>query len=185
MDRTVDRRPSRDDVVVRTAVDEDVAELSALAQLVWSHTFGTNFTAADVGNHVFSTRSEAYFHSALQERYVLVAEAQGRLVGYVQFGPVSIPEVHGGPDDRSLNRLYVDTELHGRGIGRRLLLTALSHPELATAPYVFLRVWERNERAVSLYAQAGFRNVGTTRFAIGSAPAEDLVMRLDRRQTSA
>lgn len=131
-------------------------------------------------------RSEAFFAAALDERSTLVAEdGRGALVGYVQFGDVSIPEVDARVGDQSLRRLYVETELHGCGLGRALLEAALRHPRLAEANRIFLQVWEENLRAVRLYESVGFKRIGTTRFTIGSEEMEDLVMVLRRRSSAA
>lgn len=102
-------------------------------------------------------------------------------MGYVQFGDVDIPEVEVQPGDQELHRIYVETAMHGQGLGRQLMDAALGHPRLADAPRIYLTVWEQNERAVRLYESLGFENVGTTTVTIGSTEVgQDLVMLLDR-----
>jgi ribosomal protein S18 acetylase RimI-like enzyme len=98
----------------------------------------------------------------------------------VQLGDMTIPEVKPQPGDQALHRLYVDPDLQGRGLGRRLLQAALYHPRLANASRVFLTVWAENERAVSLYESYGFRTNGTTTFTVGATEMEDVVMVLTR-----
>ena len=155
--------------------------LSGLASRTWSSAFGASVGADDEAAELADGRSEAYFRCALRTRTILVAaDDEGALLGYVQLGEVDIPEVEDRPGDAALQRLYVDTGLQGRGLGRALLEAALRHPRLAGASRVFLTVWEQNERAVRLYERAGFRVVGTTRFTIGSQVAEDLVMLRER-----
>jgi ribosomal protein S18 acetylase RimI-like enzyme len=105
-------------------------------------------------------------------------------VGYVQFGDVGIPEVEVRPGDRGLQRLYVETALQGRGLGRRLLEAGLRHPRLAEAERIFLQVWDRNERAVRLYESFGFRKTGTTTFKVGGEVMQDVVMVLESRRTT-
>jgi ribosomal protein S18 acetylase RimI-like enzyme len=112
----------------------------------------------------------------LGKNTILVAEANGELRGYVQFGDVDIAEVDVRPGDQELQRLYVDAGLHGTGVGRRLLEEALRHPRLATARRIYLQAWDQNERALRLYESVGFRIVGTTRFILGTEEVEDLVM---------
>ena len=155
-------------MIVRPARPSDVAALAGLAQRSWLDAFGSSVSAEDAAEEAAS-RSEEYFAAALFEQTILVAELDGVLAGYVQF------------DDSELQRLYVETELHGRGVGRALLTAALEHPRLADAPRIHLQVWEQNERAVRLYESAGFRRAGTKTFTIGSDEVvEDLVMVLDR-----
>jgi ribosomal protein S18 acetylase RimI-like enzyme len=165
---------------IRPATSSDVPALSELARRTWSDAFGSGLSPDDEAVELEQARSEAYFADALGKQTILIAEGDGRLLGYVQFGDVEIPEVDVRPGDRGLHRLYVETEVQGRGLGRRLIAAALEHPRLAEASRIFVQVWERNERAVRLYESLGFHTVGTTRFAIGSEPMEDLVMLRER-----
>jgi ribosomal protein S18 acetylase RimI-like enzyme len=142
----------------------DLPALAALAARTWSDAFGASVSPEDEATELAERRSEAFLAMTSDERTTLVAEVEGELVGYVQVG------------DGRLHRLYVESALQGQGIGRRLLEAALRHPRLAAATEVVLHVWEENERAVRLYESAGFERVGTTRFAVGAAELEDLVM---------
>jgi len=169
-----------DALLIRPAQTGDVRALSALAKRTWSAEFGSSLSPDDEVVELEETRSEAYFSNALPEKTILVAEANGALLGYVQFGDVEIPEVDARPGDQGLQRLYVETALQGCGLGRRLMNAALQHPRLAEARRIFLQVWDENERAVRLYESLGFQKVGTTTFTIGSEVMEDLVMVLDR-----
>jgi ribosomal protein S18 acetylase RimI-like enzyme len=142
----------------------DIPALAALAARTWSDAFGNGVSPEDEAAELAEGRSEAFFAATRTERTTLVAEVDGELVGYVQFG------------DANLHRLYVATALHGRGLGRRLLVAALEHPRLASAIRIFVQVWEENARALRLYESAGFERIGTTRFTIGSEEMEDLVL---------
>jgi ribosomal protein S18 acetylase RimI-like enzyme len=165
---------------IRPAASSDLPALSELAKRTWSDAFGDGVGADDEAAELDEARSEAYFADALREKTILVAESDGALLGYVQFGDVEIPEIRAQPGDQALERVYVDTALQGRGLGQRLVQAALQHPRLAEAERIFLQVWDENERAVCLYESLGFRKVGTTTFTIGSEVMEDLVMLLDR-----
>jgi len=166
--------------VIRPATEADVTALAPLAARTWLDAFGGSLTPEAAAAEAETGRSEQRFREALRQRTILVAEQDGALVGYVELGDVDIREAGAGPEDGELHRLYVETALHGRGIGRALLDAALAHPRLARAPRVFLQVWDENERAVNLYERAGFRRVGTTRFALGSEVVEDAVYVLER-----
>jgi ribosomal protein S18 acetylase RimI-like enzyme len=173
-------------VRIRPVAETDLPSLSELAKRTWLDAFGASVSADDAAAEVENTRSEGYFRSALRVDTILVAEIDGKLVGYVKFGDVRIPEVDAKPDDQGLHRVYVETGLHGRSIGRELVRAALSHPRLQAAPRVYLQVWERNRNAVALYESFGFRTVGTTRVVIGASEVgEDLVLVLVRGDATA
>jgi diamine N-acetyltransferase len=158
-----------------------VPALSALAKRTWSDDFGEGVCREDEETELEEGRSENYFVEALREMVILVAEQDGVLLGYVQLGDVGIAEVEVQPGDRGLHRLYVETNLQGQGVGRRLLEAALWHPWLAEARRIFLQVWEENDRAVRLYESLGFQRFGTTTFTVGTEAMEDLAMVLDKR----
>jgi ribosomal protein S18 acetylase RimI-like enzyme len=164
------------DMTIRGARVNDIPALSALAKRTWSDAFGASLSAEDEAIELEKKRSESYFAASLGKNTILVAEANGELRGYVQFGDVDIAEVDVQPGDQELQRLYVDAGLHGTGVGRRLLEEALRHPRLATARRIYLQAWDQNERALRLYESVGFRIVGTTRFILGTEEVEDLVM---------
>lgn len=165
---------------IRAAESVDVPALSALARRTWADAFGSSLSPDQLSTELDETRSEDYFRAALRADTILVAELDGKLVGYVQFGDVTIPEVDAQPGDRGLHRVYVETELQGRGIGRALTEAALAHPRLEGAERIYLTVWEENEPARRLYESLGFRTVGTTRFTLAGEAVEDLVLVLDR-----
>jgi len=169
---------------IRPAEAGDGPARSKLAERTWSDAFGGGVGSADRAAELEQTRSESYFAEALRTKTILVAEQDGALVGYVQFGDVSIPEVDSRPGDQALQRLYVDTPLQGRGLGRKLMEAALRHPRLANAKRIFLQVWDENEPAVGLYEGFGFRRVGTTTFTVGWEVMEDAVLLLDRSESS-
>lgn len=166
---------------IRPVTEADLPPLADLARRTWLDAFGDSVSADDAAAEAEDTRSEEYFRAALRTDTILVAEADGQLVGYVKFGEVEIPEVDAEPGDGGLHRVYVETAQHGRGIGRELVHAALSHPRLQAAPRVYLQVWEENRTAVGLYESLGFRTVGTTRVTIGTNEVgDDLVMVLER-----
>jgi diamine N-acetyltransferase len=168
------------EMTIRPAEEADIPALSTLARRTWADAFGSSLSPEQLAAELDETRSEEYFRAALVEHTILVAELDGDLVGYVQFGDVTIPEVDARPGDRGLHRVYVANELQGRGIGRALMDAALSHPRLADAEQIYLAVWDANEPALRLYANLGFRAVGTTRLTLGGEAVEDLVLVLDR-----
>ena len=169
---------------MRPAGPEDAAALAALATRLRSAARARRRSPRARGPYLQTGRSPAYFRRVLGERTILVAVAEAQLVGYAQFGPVTLREVRPDTSNRALNRLHVATSLEGRGIGRRLMHAALSHPELAGAPRIFVRVSEQNERALALYAHLGFRRAAAGYFTTGAAPPGDLVMVLDRREAA-
>lgn len=86
---------------------------------------------------------------------MLVAEVDGRIVGYGYVGPGDDPKVG------DLYALFVAPDAHGTGVAQRLLAASLA--ELAAMGFDRYLLWvhERNERAIRFYERAGWIHDGT------------------------
>jgi diamine N-acetyltransferase len=169
-------------VIIRPAWRDDLAALSALARQTYADAFGHSFSAPDLAAHLESGLADDYFRQAFEEDVFLVAEAEGRLVGFVQFGPLRISVPAPTTPDQELRRIYVHAGFQNRGIGRRLLDTALDFPQLRTAANIYLDVWEQNREARRLYERHGFEVIGAHGLATASGTAEDQDLIMIRRQ---
>lgn len=88
---------------------------------------------------------------------VLVAEEEGRVVGYTYAGMEGLDYMALRGPAGALYDIVVDPGARGRGIGRRLLNATLAFLRSRGAPRVVLSTAEGNEAAQRLFAGAGFR----------------------------
>ncbi|KUO05979.1 GNAT family N-acetyltransferase [Streptomyces caeruleatus] len=88
----------------------------------------------------------------------LVAERDGRVVGWACHGPYRDGEVR--TEDAELYAIYVDPGQYGHGIGRSLLQESLRRCTTAGHPRMLLWVLKGNARARRFYERAGFRPDG-------------------------
>lgn len=96
-------------------------------------------------------------------------------VGYLHLAPADLP-VPTGPKDIEIKRIYVLSRLHGSGLGRRLIETALDHARDTGRSNVVLGVYKGNERALAFYGRAGFEALGEREFDVGGRVYCDWVM---------
>ncbi len=165
------------DIAIRQLLAADVVALSALAARTYANAFGHSMTAAELAAQIGETRSERYFHRAMDEDTILVAIRGQEIVGYVQLSSVQIPIADASLSDVELHAIYVAPELQGQGIGTVLMAAALAHPRLKAAHNVYLDVWDENHRALRLYERYGFRVVGRRDVVVASRViGSDLVM---------
>ena len=147
-----------------------------------SAAFGHSFTPEDLAAHLANNLAPANIARFIAEDVVLVAEAGGRLVGFVQFGTAGPEYAPQSSRDQELRRLYVRAESQNQGAGTLLMQAALAHPQLRHAPAIYLDVWEHNQGAQRFYRRHGFEVIGTRQFEVesGAETSLDLIMARDR-----
>jgi phosphinothricin acetyltransferase len=114
----------------------------------------------DAGQASFETTAPewAAFDAGRLPAHRLVAELDGRVVGWVAVSPVSARPVYAGVVEHSV---YVDPDRRGVGIGRRLLAALIDSTEAAGVWTIQSGVFPENAASLALHRAAGFRTVGT------------------------
>lgn len=87
----------------------------------------------------------------------LVAEAEGRVVGWAALAPVSGRCVYDGVAEASV---YVAEEARGQGLGTRLLEALVEASEEAGYWTLEAGILPENEASLRLFEKCGFRRVG-------------------------
>lgn len=110
-------------------------------------------------------------------RTCLLAEQDGRLVGYavIMDGAAHDSVVADHPIE--VERFYVDHAWHGRGIAGALMAAIIRVATACGGDALWLGVWERNARAIRFYRKWGFERVGAQTFQLGADCQQDDVMR--------
>lgn len=82
-------------------------------------------------------------------------------------------------DDKTLEieRIYVLQRYHGKKVGQLLYDKAIQIAGGIGANYVWLGVWEKNERAISFYKKNGFVDFDKHTFWLGNDEQTDLMMK--------
>jgi GNAT superfamily N-acetyltransferase len=93
---------------------------------------------------------------------MLVAEERGELVGYAKLHIGPAPDCVCGESSIELVRMYLAPAWYGRGIGDELMTHCFGVAHARDCDVVWLKVWDRNERARAFYQRWGFRAVGAT-----------------------
>ncbi len=96
--------------------------------------------------------TEQLFSDGLERHLCLVAENAQQIVGFavVQFIV----------DEASLLNIAVDPKQQKQGIGRLLLDEVITQATIEKMTTVFLEVRASNQRAITMYQQAGFNEMG-------------------------
>jgi len=79
------------------------------------------------------------------------------------------------PHAVELQRFYADRSVRGTGLALRLMRHAFHAARELGGRQVWLGVWEHNTRAMAFYRKAGFAEIGSTHYVVGSDRQNDRV----------
>jgi diamine N-acetyltransferase len=165
-------------ITTRRARPEDAAPLAAFAARLFHQTYDAFNTPENMRAYVAENFAPERVAAELGDPDIRVrlAEAEGRLAGYMYLRCGPAPECVPAAAPIELGRVYVDAPWQGRGLAARLLDESLREAREWGGDALWLAVWQRNERAIRFYRKHGFEVVGTQPFRLGEELQDDYLM---------
>ncbi len=102
-----------------------------------------------------------------------------KLAGYLKLNEASAQTDVNDKQSLEIERIYVSKEFQGQGLGSYLMDRAIKIANQQKKLYVWLGVWEKNEKAIYFYKKNGFYEIGTHSFFMGEDEQTDYIMRKD------
>jgi ribosomal protein S18 acetylase RimI-like enzyme len=134
------------------ATDADLPAVAELAGVIWRKHYPGIITAEQIEYML----SLGYSHAALRRFIVeagaglVLAYAGGRLAGFAAYYRPDHPA------ELKLDKLYVQQDHHGQGIGSRLIARVESAASRQGRPTLILNVNKNNAKAIRAYERNGF-----------------------------
>lgn len=171
-------------MIVRPARPDEAEALARLATVTLRAAFERDIPAAHLEPYLASSFAPASAAAELSDPRVrlLVAEDAGGIGGYakLQLGPA--PDPVRAACAIELVRMYLLPAWYGRGAGNELMTRSLGEARSLACDVLWLKVWDRNERARRFYARWGLREIGATSLAlVPGVAASTLGMRIMAR----
>lgn len=168
---------------IRLGLPADAAMLAEFAARNFRDAFAADNRPEDIELHLAGSYSPEKQLAELVDPNIttLLAEVDGQLAGYAQVRSDPVPPCVWGPAPIELGRFYVDRPWHGRGVAQALMQAVVDAAVRRGAETLWLGVWERNARGRAFYQKAGFVDVGSQTFTLGTDVQFDRVLALDLR----
>ena len=148
---------------------DDLAILQALSRQTYDVTFRHMNTPENMTAYLddaFGTdRLRGELANEDSDFYFLYAG--GALAGYLKLNERAAQTDLGDPASLELERIYVTREFQGKGLGGALMGKALATARQRGKTFVWLGVWEKNEKAIGFYIKNGFYEIGRHSFVMG------------------
>lgn len=142
-----------------TIRDAQVDDLEAIFD-IYNHEVLQGTATFDTEPRV-AGRDDGWLTERNRKRHpVIVAEIEGRVVGWASLNPWSSRGAYARTVEGSV---YAHRDFRGRGVGRTLLAALIERAREAALGVVLARIAEANEPSVRLCERFGFERIGTQR----------------------
>ena len=165
-------------IAVRHASIADFKMLASLGRRAFQEAFGQYNDPGDMQAYLDLAFDPERIQHQLQDPSViyLVADYHGEPVGYTKMVRDSKSKDVPSTKQIQLERIYALDAYIGKKIGKTMMLYALDLVRREGYDYMWLSVWQQNDRAIKFYKDFGFEIIGVKQFIIGDAVNDDYVM---------
>ena len=166
---------------LRTASIKDVALIADFARQTFETAFGPDNDPEDMHAYLDACFTNDQINKELENPGIayLLAYADNQVVGYVKLEAGPPPDYDAALKPVQLSRIYVASNLLGKGVGTQLMQLTLQECRQLGYESVWLGVWDQNLRAQKFYRRCGYKKIGKKSFILGSDTQVDTVYLLD------
>jgi diamine N-acetyltransferase len=141
----------------------------------------TAFTAEKL-EHEFNTEGVLFY--VITKEYDFTDDTE-TIAGFLKLNIASFPDsttvfhtdfTYKKQDLLEIERIYVDTPFHGKGIAQLLMQHTEAVARENNCLHIWLGVWSENAKAIRFYEKMGFTKFGQHIFTIGTDDQTDFLM---------
>jgi len=108
-----------------------------------------------------------------------LARINDEVVGYLKLNSENAQTENISKDSLEIERIYVLKKYHGFKVGLKLLDTAVTKAKELQKKFIWLGVWEKNEKAIYFYKKNSFVQFDTHIFKLGDDDQNDFLFKLN------
>ncbi len=161
--------------------------LSEIEQLreISIETFVETFKETNTQNNLQQFLNEAYSQDQLKSELenpnseFYFAKFGNEIMGYLKINHGDAQKESIGHNALELERIYILNKFQGKKIGQILLDYTIEIAKKKNLDWVWLGVWEHNQRAINFYLKNGFVQFDQHIFTVGDDDQTDILMKLE------
>ena len=166
---------------IRVIDPSEVDDLQRLALKI----FYDSFAALNTPENMSAYTDMAYNRDQLQEEindlqseHYFLCDGEKK-IGFLKLNTAEVQSDIKDPESLEIQRIYIDQDYQGRGLGAHLLEFAIERAKALHLKYIWLGVWEKNQDAIRFYKCHGYEIFGSHPFVMGDEDQTDILMRKD------
>lgn len=163
-------------VTVRYATPADAELIADMSRTSFSEAFAKDNTKEDMDIFMTEqfTKEELMKEVELSEGIFMLAYINNEPVGYAR---LRLKNNLAHEQAIEIARIYALDKAIGKGVGKALMLECINKANELQMKYIWLGVWEKNQRAISFYQHWGFERFGEHQFLLGTDLQTDWLMK--------
>ncbi len=167
-------------IEIRIVNSQSILEL----QNISSQTFIETFAAVNTPENMTSYLAEEFSLEKLSSELInpnieyYFARIGEVVIGYLKLNFGRAQKELQNENSLEIERIYVSKEYLGKQVGQLLLGKAIAIANDKKLDFVWLGVWEKNQRAIRFYEKNGFVVFDEHLFILGDDKQTDLLMKL-------
>lgn len=165
--------------ITQTTID-DVEQLQKIGKQTFYETFSDSNTEEDMAEYLNEKFSMTTLSTELNEKNAkfYFAQIENEVVGYLKLNSGQSQTELKDNKALEIERIYVLKEFHGKKVGQVLYDKVIEIAKNKGVDYVWLGVWEENQRAIRFYEKNDFVAFDKHIFKLGNDEQTDIMMKL-------
>lgn len=158
----------------------DLDNLQKISVTTFKETFEEVNTEEDMQKYLAENLSLERLKSELENpnSEFYFAENENEILGYLKLNFGDTQTENQGNEALEIERIYVLKEFFSLKVGQFLFEKSVEIAKEKNMKFIWLGVWEENERAIRFYEKNGFGIFGKHDFVLGTDVQTDLLMKL-------
>jgi ribosomal protein S18 acetylase RimI-like enzyme len=166
-------------LVIREATVADAKLIADISHQTFYETFAAYNRKEDMDKFLSQqfTKGRLMMEVGAKGNIFLLAYNDGIIAGYVKIRDERIPLSLGNVNALEIARLYAMSHQIGKGVGTFLMKACIDIAKQKNKEWLWLGVWEKNQRAIDFYTKWGFEKFDETDFLLGDDLQRDWLMK--------
>lgn len=157
----------------------DVKDLQKICRQTFAETFAPFNTPENIEKYLDSAYNQEQLTKEIlnPNTVVYIAYDGDQPVGHLKLNRKDAQTEKGYDDSLEVHRIYVAQSYQRHGLGAHFMMMAYEQAMEWEVSYMWLGVWEHNEKALKFYQAMGFKPYRTHVFTLGDKKQTDYILR--------
>ncbi|MDT0606174.1 GNAT family N-acetyltransferase [Croceitalea rosinachiae] len=167
------------EITFKLCSEKDLEQLIKVSRETFISSFEKDNDPKDFKNYITHAFSKEVLLEQLRDKGsdFYFVHNQKNLLGYFKINEFGAQSELKESNGLELERIYVIERYQGSKIGLKILEKVFALAKQKSKTYIWLGVWEQNERAIKWYQKHKFKKFGTHPYLIGNDEQTDWLMR--------